>query len=81
MRGAKYICSKIQHDPSTQFYRRLYAQLLYRRVAQDPMTLPREHRYYCHRDRKGTVLDHVAMQYVSRQLGHNRVSVIAQSYI
>ncbi|WP_172807850.1 hypothetical protein [Christensenella intestinihominis] len=43
--------------------------------------LDRKEKYYCRRDKKGIVYDRQAMLYVSRQLGHNRVSVIAGNYL
>ncbi len=37
--------------------------------------------YVCRKDRQGTKLDKRAMKKASKALGHNRVSVIAYSYI
>ena len=37
--------------------------------------------YRCKNDRKGVVYDKKVMLYVSRQLGHNRISVIAGHYL
>lgn len=62
-------------------YRRDYANALYNQLARDVSTLPRSERYDCRGDRVGTSYDRKAMQEVSHQLGHNRVSVIAQSYL
>ncbi len=38
-------------------------------------------RYYCRGDEKGKVLSKPVMQKVSKALGHNRISVIAASYL
>ena len=37
--------------------------------------------YRCKKDRRGVVYDKKVMLYVSRQLGHNRISVIAGHYL
>ncbi|WP_147568176.1 hypothetical protein [Christensenella intestinihominis] len=62
-------------------YRRDYVSAFYR-IMERPMDgLDRKEKYYCRRDKKGIVYDRQAMLYVSRQLGHNRVSVIAGNYL
>ena len=43
-------------------------------------TLARKEKYFCKRDRRGVVYDRRAMLQVSRQLGHNRISVIVGHY-
>lgn len=37
--------------------------------------------YRCKKDKRGVVYDKKVMMYVSRQLGHNRISVIAGHYL
>ena len=37
--------------------------------------------YRCKKDRRGVVYDKKVMLYASRQLGHNRISVIAGHYL
>ena len=59
-------------------YRREYAQAVYESIARSVAEIPRKDRYICRGDRKGVIYD---KQYVSRQLGHNRVSVIAVHYL
>jgi len=62
-------------------YRREYAQAVYESIARSVAEIPRKDRYICRGDRKGVIYDKQAMLYVSRQLGHNRVSVIAGHYL
>lgn len=60
-------------------YRREYADAMYR-VALKRLGPSREW-YYCKRDKRGVWYDKRAMRYVSRQLGHERISVIAGHYL
>lgn len=62
-------------------YRADYATALYHRVARNIDTIPPKEQYHCRGDRAGVVYDRVAMLYVSRALGHNRISVIAGHYL
>ena len=62
-------------------YRAIYAQKLYALHARPVDTIPKEDRYVMRGDMKGVVLDKAAMRLVSSNLGHNRISVIAQSYL
>ena len=61
--------------------RRAYANVLYRQLARSLHTLALQEKYYCKKDRRGMVYDRRAMLQVSRQLGHNRISVIAGHYL
>lgn len=72
--------------------RRFYANEMYRLLARPIESIPKVERYYCRDDRKGIVLDRVAMEKVSRCLGHgsfspktgewrDRLNVIAVSYL
>lgn len=55
---------------------------LYERYARDVSKISnKKERYSMRKDRAGEVYDRVAMQIVSKNLGHTRVSVIAQSYL
>ena len=62
-------------------YRAEYACKLYRSLARNESMIPVRDRYICRKDRAGLVLDKQAMKVVSKSLGHNRVDVIAQSYL
>lgn len=63
------------------FYRAEYAKRLYNHYARPFNAIPKSDRYYMRGDRKGEVLDRRAMSLVSKNLGHNRLSVIAESYL
>ena len=43
--------------------------------------IPPEDRYICRKDKAGIIYDRKAMLYASKQLGHNRIDVIANSYL
>lgn len=60
-------------------YRSEYATAIY--SAYERENIPKEDRYYCKSDRKGTVMDKRAMRMASQALGHSRVSVVAGHYI
>lgn len=62
-------------------YRREYAQVLYDGIARPISHLFLKEKYICRGDKKGVVYDRAAMQYVSNQLGHNRISIIAGHYL
>ena len=63
------------------YYRSVYACRLYKAIARPVEAIPREDRYICRKDKAGVIYDKKAMQLVSRSLGHNRISVIANSYL
>ncbi|MBQ0028247.1 MAG: hypothetical protein KBS96_06555 [Lachnospiraceae bacterium] len=50
-------------------------------MARDISTLDSKEKYICRKDKAGVVYDRQAMLYASRQLGHNRIDVIANSYL
>jgi hypothetical protein len=62
-------------------YRADYANSLYREAARDPATIPYGERYFCRNDRAGVVFDREAMRVVSQSLGHERIGIIAASYL
>ena len=65
-------------------YRADYATALYRELYAKSCSineLSYKDRYYCRGDEKGKVLSKPVMQKVSKALGHNRISVIAASYL
>lgn len=74
-------------------YRRDYATSLYRMYARDTSKIPYDrinrgtgHRYQsdvyiCRKDESGRRLDKSAMQKVSKALGHNRLEIVAKSYL
>lgn len=72
---------QIKNRMDEHAYRREYAQKKYEQLARSVEELPRKERYICRKDKKGVVYDKKAMRKVSNNLGHERISVIAQSYI
>lgn len=63
------------------YYRSIYACKAYRSKARDLGILDKSEKYVCRKDKAGTVYDKQAMLYASKQLGHNRIDVIAYSYL
>ena len=70
---------KIPNAMDVHGYRRVYADTYYRMIARNG--IPRSDRYICRKDKAGIVYVKNAMLTVSRSLGHNRIDVIAQSYL
>lgn len=62
-------------------YRADYCRRIYEKYARPIYQVPRNERYYCRGDRKGEVFDKRAMKIASQNLGHERLNVIAQSYL
>ncbi len=62
-------------------YRAVYAKAQYERFARPIDQIPKRERYICRKDKAGVVYDKAAMAQVSKMLGHNRISVIAESYL
>lgn len=77
----KKLFPKIPTHMDTHGYRREYASEFYKLLARPLDTLSKKEKYYCRSDKKGVVYDRRAMLFVSRQLGHNRISVIAGHYL
>lgn len=62
-------------------YRAVYACRLYKSLARPLKSIPSKDKYVCRKDKAGTVYDKRAMEITSKNLGHNRISVIASSYL
>ncbi len=58
-----------------------YATELYSRIARPLETLTKKQKYHCKGDKLGFVYDRQAMIVVSKNLGHNRIDVIAGHYL
>lgn len=80
-RGQGKLFSKLNTNYDNHHYRALYASRVYQKYARDIDKLQRKEKYIMRKDRAGTVLDRVAMRISSKNLGHNRIDVIAQSYL
>ncbi|SDB05044.1 Phage integrase family protein [Ruminococcaceae bacterium FB2012] len=62
-------------------YRAMYAKAQYQSLTRPLDEIPPKERYICRKDKAGVVYDKKAMEKVSKMLGHNRISVIAESYL
>lgn len=62
-------------------YRAIYARRVYDKYAREEKDIPQSERYVMRKDRAGEVFDKLAMAVTSKNLGHNRIDVIAQSYL
>lgn len=72
---------KLNTNYDNHYYRAVYAQRLYDEYKRKEKDIPPKERYIMRKERAGEVYDKQAMEIVSRNLGHNRISVIAQSYL
>ena len=72
---------KLSSNYDNHYYRATYANRLYNQLKRDIADIPTEEKYIMRKDRAGEVYDKQAMLHVSKALGHNRISVIAQSYL
>lgn len=72
---------KLNTNYDNHYYRAVYAQRIYDRYKREEKDIPSKQRYIMRKERAGEVYDKLAMEIVSRNLGHNRISVIAQSYL
>lgn len=79
--GEEKIFLKIPNGADIHGYRAEFATNLYKTIARDISTIPRQEKYICRKDLKGVIYDKKAMLEVSRALGHNRIDVIAGHYI
>jgi len=75
------IWGKVHSACDVHSYRSIYANALYHKYARPLDTLSFQEKYYCRGDMKGKVYDKLAMEKVSLALGHNRICVIAYSYL
>ena len=73
--------NKLSSNYDNHFYRASYANRLYNQLKRDIDDIPTQERYVMRKERAGEVYDKRAMLLVSKALGHNRISVIAQSYL
>lgn len=79
--GKRQIFTHISKWAPVHAYRAEYARACYADIARPVASIPPNERYTCQRDMVGTVYDRIAMQTVSQYLGHNRVDVMALSYL
>lgn len=73
--------NKLSSNYDNHYYRATYANRLYNQLKRDIDKIPSQDKYIMRKERAGEVYDKQAMLLVSKALGHNRISVIAQSYL
>lgn len=73
--------NKLSSNYDNHYYRATYANRLYNQLKRDIDKIPTQDKYIMRKERAGEVYDKQAMLLVSKALGHNRISVIAQSYL
>ena len=73
--------NKLSSNYDNHYYRATYANRLYNQLKRDIDDIPTQDKYIMRKERAGEVYDKQAMLLVSKALGHNRISVIAQSYL
>lgn len=71
----------IPKDVPVHRFRAEYAARVYKAAARPVEALRGHDRYVCRNDMAGVVYDRAALCYVSKQLGHNRESVVAVNYL
>lgn len=80
-KGMEKVFGKVNNKAPIHRYRQNYADKIYKENARPVDKIPREERYDCRKDRAGESFDKKAMLIVSKNLGHNRIDVIANSYL
>ena len=85
--GELKIAPKLPSHYDNHHYRAVYAKRIYNHYARPIDEIPGGliseggERYIMRNDRAGEILDRKAMLITSKYLGHNRIDVIAQSYL
>ena len=74
------VFEKIHSNADIHSYRAVYAARLYLKHARPIEELSNKQIYFPRKDRAGERYDREAMLIVSKALGHNRISVVAQHY-
>jgi len=79
--GNERVFERVPAAMDVHHYRSEYASNLYKSIARERNEIPKNERYCCRNDLKGTWYDKNAMKEVSEALGHSRISVIAEHYL
>jgi len=79
--GKERIFDQIPKYAPMHEYRGLFAQTWYERLARPLKDIPVKERYICRGKKKGIIYDKNAMAFVSLQLGHHRLDVVADHYL
>ena len=79
--GDNKVFKSVSTNADIHSYRADYCNSLYNMFARDVKTLPKSEVYCCRNDLAGVWYDKKAMLIASSNLGHNRISVIAEHYL
>ena len=79
--GTGKVFEKIPNGADAHHYRAVFASRVYEKFARPISSLQSSERYCCRGAKAGTVYDRSALLEASKQLGHNRISVVASHYL
>ena len=79
--GTGKVFEKIPNGADVHHYRAVFASRVYEKFARPISSLQSSERYCCRGAKAGTVYDRSALLEASKQLGHNRISVVASHYL
>lgn len=79
--GEGLVFPRVHSALDEHFLRSIYACRAYSSKARNINSLTGKEKYICRKDKAGTIYDRDALLYTSKQLGHNRVDVVANSYL
>ena len=79
--GNNKVFKSISTNADIHSYKADYCNSLYNMFARDIKTLPKNEIYCCRNELAGVWYDKKSMLIASHNLGHNRISVIAEHYL
>jgi integrase len=79
--GRNLLFPKVPKGMDVHKYRAMYAVDLYKQFAKPADKLVKGAIYKCRGEKEGIIYDKDAMKIVTKNLGHNRISVIASNYL
>ncbi len=79
--GANKVWGEVSSNADIHGYRSDYCNRVYDKYARPTQGLKRDEIYYCKGELSGVCYDKKAMEIASKNLGHNRINVIATNYL
>lgn len=80
--GHEKLFKNIKENANTHGYRAEYAKRIYEKFARPiPEIKDRREKMFCRNDKAGIIYDKRALLIASRNLGHNRIEIIARNYL
>jgi hypothetical protein len=79
--GSGKVFDHVHNACDVHGYRADYAKRVYEATKRDLSDLNKSEMFYCRGDKKGVIYDRVALEEVSKNLGHNRIQVVSSSYL